>query len=133
LYDIAREVILGEECMMRKEILFKNLQRTIIFQAGFCILVLMIAWPMGWLHPHTIGMVFTCVGASILAVSSFILLTGYILSSWATYSLSGAGKMDKHSKIIEEATPDRPVFLIVVLFNGVILLLIGFLLLNIGG
>ena len=119
--------------MLSKEILFKNLQRTIVYQAGFCTLVLMIAWLMGWLYPHTIGIICTCVGGSILAVSSFFMLSGYILSSWATYSLSGAGKMDKHLKIFEEAAPGRLVFLIFVLLNGFIMILIGFLLQNIGG
>ena len=119
--------------MVNKQILVKNLRRTIFIQAGFCILVLLIAWPMGWLHPHTIGIVYACVGGSILAVSSFFMLSGYILSSWAVYSLSGAEKKDKHAKIIDEAAPGRPVFLIFTLLNSIIMILIGLLLLNIGG
>ena len=119
--------------MMSKEILFNNIQRTIFIQAGFCILVLMIVWPMDWLHPDTIGIVYTCVGGSILAVSSFLMLSGYILSLRATYSLSGVGKLNNHPKLIEEAAPGRPVILIFALLNGFIMILIGYLLHNIGG
>jgi hypothetical protein len=48
-------ILWGEAWMMRKESLFKNLRRTILFQAGFCTLVLMIAWLMGWFAPDTIS------------------------------------------------------------------------------
>ena len=118
---------------MREETLFKNLRRMILFQTGFCILVLIIAWLMDGLNPDTIGIVYTSVGGSILAVSSFLMLSGYILSSWATYSLSGAGEPDKHSKNIEEAKQGRPVFQILALLNGFLLLLVGSLLQSMGG
>jgi hypothetical protein len=111
----------------------KYFQRTIVFQAGFAFLVLLIAWPMGWLQPLTIGIIFTSVGGSILAVSCFILLSNVILSSWASYSLSGARIMDAHPKVAKEATPSRPVFLILAIVNRIILILIGYLLQNMRG
>jgi hypothetical protein len=81
-----------------------------------------------------IGAIFTWAGTFILVVAVFIAVGGFFSKAddLTAFSLSGAGKMDDHVKNIRSAGQIRLGFMILGIVNGVLPILIGFLLQTLG-
>jgi len=96
--------------------------------------VVLISWILGLLNLFALGYVFTWVGIIILVIAGFVAVGGFFSKSddLTAFSLSGAGKIKNHMQNIRNAGQGRLGFMILGVVNGVLPILIGFVLQTLG-
>ncbi len=119
---------------MTKENILRFLRRTVVIQIGLILVGLLVSWIFGGINPYALGTIFTWFGVIILG---FVALLGFggITSKGedvTAYSLSGAGKMDNHMKQIAAGFHGRIGWIGTGVMNGILQLLIGFILQSLG-
>ena len=118
---------------MKKNII-KYIRLTVLIQFCTSAIVLAICWLKGWFYLYTIGIVYTWAGVLILLVNAFVVFGGMLSSGegLSAFSLSGAGKLVNHIRDGREAGSNRLIFIIFGLSNGIIPVLIGYILQTLG-
>ena len=120
---------------MFRESLKKSLRITALIQVVSTAIVLLITWWIfGVLDLFILGTAYTWVGVIILLIAVFFGVGGFFSKGEdiKAFSLSGAGKMDTHFKNVREASSPRLIFIMVGILNGVIPILVGYVLQRLG-
>ena len=119
---------------MKKEKVLRYIRLTAILQVGLSVVVVLISLVFGLLNPFALGTVFTFAGAIILALAFFLTVGGFFSKAedLTAFSLTGVGNMHNHIRNVRHAGQDRLVFIILGIVNGVLPILIGFLLQTLG-
>lgn len=115
---------------MTKEIVLRVIRRTAVIQVGLILVAVVTSWILGGLNAYALGTVFTWIGVILLGFVALLGFGGFTSKGEdaTAFSLSGAGKMDNHMQQMAAGGQSRFGWIAVGVVNGVLQILIGFIL-----